>query len=190
MKLLFATNNLGKLSEAKKILPGFEILSLKDINCNCEIPETHETITENAIEKAEFLYKKFQIDCFSDDTGLEVEALNGAPGVYSARYAGPQRDNNDNMNLLIKNLENKQNRNARFHTEIVLIIKGIKYQFEGILEGTIISEKRGTNGFGYDPIFIPKGYNQTLAELPTDEKNKISHRAKALQKMADYLILK
>lgn len=187
MQLLFATNNQGKLSEAQGILPQFKIVSLKEIGCNEDIPETHETIDENSAEKANYLYSHYNVDCFSDDTGLEVAALNNAPGVYSARYAGPQKNNDDNMALLLKNLEGKSNRSAHFRTVISLIINGKMNQFEGILSGTIITEKRGTHGFGYDPIFVPDGYTQTLAELSADEKNKISHRARALHKMAEFL---
>ncbi len=187
MDLIFATNNAGKLAEAQAIIKNHKVVSLKEIGCYDDIPETHETISENAEEKAMYLWNKYHVNCFSDDTGLEVSALNNAPGVYSARYAGPKKDPNDNMALLLKNLEGSEDRSARFHTEVVLVIDGVPHHFEGYVNGAITLEKRGSEGFGYDPIFQPSGYGVTMAEMSADEKNSISHRAMALQKMADFL---
>jgi len=188
MDLVFATNNAGKLSEAQDIVKNHKIISLKDINCFDDLPETHETIFENAEEKAMYLWDKYHLNCFSDDTGLEVEALNGAPGVYSARYAGQQKNPEDNMRLLLENLKYEDNRKARFHTEVVLILDGKIYHFEGYVNGIITREKRGNLGFGYDPIFQPEGYKITMAEMTADEKNKISHRGMALKKMGKFLL--
>ena len=189
MKIVFATNNQHKLSEIRNILGNrFEVLSLTDIGCQKDIPENGQTLNENALIKAKYVYDTYRINCFSDDTGLEVEALGGAPGVYSARYAGGEgHDSEANMQKLLHNLENKDNRKARFRTVIALIIDGKVKTFEGIVNGEIIREKRGGEGFGYDPIFQPEGYNQTFAELGVDIKNQISHRAKASQKLAEYL---
>jgi non-canonical purine NTP pyrophosphatase (RdgB/HAM1 family) len=195
MKIVFATNNLNKLTEVRKILGNsFEVLSLKDINCNDDIPEKGQTLEDNAKMKAEYIYKKYHINCFADDTGLEVEALGGAPGVYSARYASmmgsgsaKSHDSGANMTRLLQELEQKDNRKARFRTIIALIIDGKITTFEGIVNGEIIRERRGGEGFGYDPIFQPEGYDQTFAELGTGIKNHISHRARAVQKLADYL---
>jgi len=187
MDLIFATNNAGKLSEAQQIIRNHKVISLREIGCLEDIPETHETISENAEEKAMYLWNKYHVNCFSDDTGLEVEALNNAPGVYSARYAGPKKDPNDNMALLLKNLDGVENRKARFHTEVVLVIDGVPHHFEGYVNGVITKERRGSEGFGYDPIFQPSGSDVTMAEMSAEEKNKISHRAMALHKMADYL---
>ena len=195
MKIVFATNNLNKLTEVRKILGNsFEVLSLKDINCNEDIPEKGQTLEDNAKMKAEYIYKKYHINCFADDTGLEVEALGGAPGVYSARYASmmgsgnaKSHDSGANMTRLLHELEQKDNRKARFRTIIALIIDGKITTFEGIVNGEIIRERRGGEGFGYDPIFQPEGYDQTFAELGTGIKNHISHRARAVQKLADYL---
>ena len=192
----FATNNLNKLTEVRKILGNsFEVLSLKDINCNDDIPEKGQTLEDNAKMKAEYIYKKYHINCFADDTGLEVEALGGAPGVYSARYASmmgsgnaKSHDSGANMTRLLQELEQKDNRKARFRTIIALIIDGKITTFEGIVNGEIIRERRGGEGFGYDPIFQPEGYDQTFAELGTGIKNHISHRARAVQKLADYLL--
>lgn len=206
MKIVFATNNEHKLSEIRSILgENFEVLSLKDIGCDVDIPETGKTLDENALQKAQYVYDHYHIDCFADDTGLEVEALNGAPGVYSARYANienPSAKSHDaeaNMSRLLRELGNNNNRKARFRTVIALIQKkdvcpcgctSIKqiHQFEGIVNGEIIQERRGGEGFGYDPIFQPEGYNQTFAELGMEIKNHISHRARATQKLADYLL--
>ena len=190
MKIVFATNNLNKLSEVKKILGNkFEIMSLSDIGCHDDIPEKGQTLKDNAIIKAQWVYDKYHVNCFADDTGLEVDALGGAPGVYSARYAGGEgHDSEANMKKLLSELENNDNRKARFRTVIALIINGKVTTFDGIVNGSITKEKRGGEGFGYDPIFMPEGFNKTFAELGTGIKNNISHRAKAVQKLADYLL--
>lgn len=188
MKLVFATNNKHKLEEVLKIISkDFEILSLKDINCFEEIPETQDTIEGNASQKAQYIYDKYNINCFADDTGLEIDALNGEPGVYSARYAGERCTFDDNIEKALKKLKGVSNRKAQFKTVISLIIDGKEHQFTGIIEGTLLKERRGTSGFGYDPIFLPKDYNKTFAELSSEEKNKISHRGKASRKLADFL---
>lgn len=187
-ELIFATSNANKVSEVNKLLPdNIQVHSLKDIGFTDELPETQETIEGNAIQKAETLYKLIGKDCFAEDTGLIVPALNGEPGVYSARYAGPQKNDLDNMNLLLKNLQDHSNRNAYFKTVIALFIDGKHYTFEGRAEGRIIESPRGTQGFGYDPIFLPKGYNTTFAEMNMSEKGSISHRAKALQLLIEHL---
>lgn len=188
-KLVFATNNAHKLEEIRAILGNkIEVLSLKDIHCEADIPETEDTLEGNAALKAEYIYTHYGMDCFADDTGLEVEALNGAPGVYSARYAGGEgHDSEANMKKLLAELEGKVNRKGRFRTAICLIEGGEKYLFEGIVRGEIIQEKRGNSGFGYDPVFVPEGYTETFAEMGAEEKNKISHRARAVQKLCDYL---
>ena len=200
MKIVFATNNQHKLSEIRDILgESIEVLSLKDINCDVDIPETGKTLEENALQKAQYVYDHYHIDCFADDTGLEVDALGGAPGVYSARYAGEGHDSEANMTKLLKELGDEDNRKARFRTVIALIQKknicpcgcnSIKevHQFEGIVDGEIIRERRGGEGFGYDPIFQPDGYDKTFAELGMDIKNHISHRARATKKLADFLL--
>ena len=189
MKIVFATNNQNKLMEVRKILGNkFEVLSLSDIGCHDDIPEKGQTLEDNALLKAQYVYNKYRVDCFADDTGLEVEALGGAPGVYSARYAGGVgHDSEANMRKLLKELENKDNRKARFRTIFALIIGGKVQKFEGIVNGEIIREKRGGEGFGYDPIFKPEGYDKTFAELGTGIKNQISHRARATKKLAEYL---
>ena len=187
-KLVVATNNAHKLEEISAILGDeMELLSLKDIHCNADIPETADTLEGNAIQKANYIYKNYGMDCFADDTGLEVEALNGAPGVFSARYAGDGHDSEANMQKLLKELEGKENRKAQFRTAICLIMEGKEYLFEGIVKGSIIEEKRGGAGFGYDPIFVPEGYDQTFAELGNDVKNTISHRARAVEKLCAFL---
>ncbi len=197
MKIVFATNNKHKLDEIRAILgDDIEVLSLNDIGCHDDIPETGQTLEENALQKADYIFKKYHVDVFADDTGLEVEALNGAPGVYSARYAGGEgHDSEANMTKLLKELDGNDNRKARFRTVIALISKlqhdadgeeNIKY-FEGIVNGEIIRERRGGEGFGYDPIFQPDGYEETFAELGADIKNTISHRARATEKLAKYL---
>ncbi|MDR2148821.1 MAG: non-canonical purine NTP diphosphatase [Tannerella sp.] len=186
--IVFATNNSHKISEVRDILSEkIHIVSLKDIGCFDEIPETADTLTGNALLKARYVKEHYDYDCFADDTGLEVEALNGAPGALSARYAGDNHDFNANMEKLLKALESEKNRRARFRTVIALIFEGKEYFFEGIINGLIISEKRGKTGFGYDPIFIPDGYDRTFAELGTEEKNRISHRAIAVRELADFL---
>ena len=209
MRIVFATNNQHKLSEIRSILgDSIEVLSLKDIGCDVDIPETGTTLEENALQKAQYVYDHYHIDCFADDTGLEVDALNGAPGVYSARYASlasqtctasaASHDSEANMARLLKELGNNNNRKARFRTVIALIQKkdvcpcgctSIKeiHKFEGIVEGEIIRERRGGEGFGYDPIFQPDGYDQTFAELGMDIKNRISHRARAVAKLCEFL---
>ena len=185
-KLVFATNNAHKLDEISSILgEKVELLSLKDIHCHVDIPETADTLEGNAMLKAEYIYKNYGLDCFADDTGLEVEALNGAPGVYSARYAGGEGHNAEaNMQKLLQNMQGVQNRKAQFRTAICLILDGKKHLFEGIVKGEIIKEKRGSSGFGYHPIFVPEGYTKTFAEIGNETKNKISHRALAVEKLA------
>ncbi|MBR5475927.1 MAG: non-canonical purine NTP diphosphatase [Bacteroidaceae bacterium] len=188
MKLVFATNNKHKLQEVRDILSDrVEVLSLADINCHDDIPETADTLQGNAIMKAQYIYQKYGVDCFADDTGLEVEALNGAPGVYSARYAGDGHDSEANMNKLLQNLTGENNRRAQFRTVIALIIKGEENTFDGIVKGEITEEKRGDSGFGYDPIFVPEGFSKSFAQMTNDEKNSISHRFRATEKLNDYL---
>lgn len=188
MKILFATNNEHKLRELQQILGNkFELWGLEDINCFEEIPETSPTIEENSMEKAEYVYNKFNTDCFADDTGLEIEALDGRPGVYSARYAGDKRNMDKNIEKVLSELQNDKNRNARFKTVVSLILNGDKHQFEGIVNGKIINDKRGFSGFGYDPVFVPNGYNITFAEMDAELKNKISHRGIAVQKLVKFL---
>jgi len=187
-KLVFATNNLHKLKEVSAILEHkIELLSLDDINCHTDIPETSDTLEGNALLKAQFIHNNYNLDCFADDTGLEVEALDGEPGVYSARYAGETHNSEANMLKLLRNMEGKENRKAQFRTVISLILDETEYQFEGIVKGKIITEKRGLSGFGYDPVFIPEGYNETFAELGDEIKNKISHRAQAVNKLCKFL---
>ena len=188
-KLVFATNNAHKLEEIRAILGDkVEILSLNDINCHADIPETADTLQGNAALKAQYIYENYGLDCFADDTGLEVEALNGAPGIYSARYAGGEgHDSEANMKKLLSEMQDKENRKARFRTVIYLIEGGKEHFFEGIVNGSIIRERKGGAGFGYDPVFIPDGYSETFAEMGNDEKNKISHRARAVQKLCEYL---
>jgi len=187
-KLIFSTNNEHKLEEVKAILgKRYQILSLRDIGDDTDIPETGTTLEENAMIKADYLWSKYKCNCFADDTGLEVEALDNAPGVHSARYAGEQKNSKDNMVKLLDALEGVENRKARFRTVIALILDGKRYLFEGKVEGIITTIPHGDNGFGYDPVFQPDGYNQTFAELDMDEKNRISHRAKAVQQLALFL---
>ena len=208
MTIVFATNNGHKLSEIRQILGSrVEVLSLKDIGCDVDIPETGTTLEANALQKAQYVYDHYHIDCFADDTGLEVDALNGAPGVYSARYAamgpmspigqispmnptGPTHDSEANMTRLLLELGENNNRKARFRTVIALIQQGEVHEFEGIVTGQIIRERRGGEGFGYDPIFQPDGYDQTFAELGVEVKNQISHRARATAKLADFILKK
>ena len=188
-KLVFATNNPHKLEEIRAILGSkSEILSLADIGCDADIPETAETLEGNALIKAHYVYDNYKLDCFADDTGLEVDALHGLPGVHTARYAYPDRhDPEANMIKLLEALRENNDRNARFRTVIALIEKGKEHLFEGVVEGVIAREKSGTQGFGYDPVFIPEGNSKTFAELGEDIKNTISHRARAVQKLAEYL---
>lgn len=189
MKLVFATNNQHKLQEIQHLLNGrFEVLSLKDIGCFDDIPENQDTLEGNAAEKSFYIWNKFGLNCFADDTGLEIEALNDEPGVYSARYAGEQRNANDNMDLVLTKLDKIKNRKARFRTVISLVIDGVETQFEGIVDGTILHEKRGKSGFGYDPIFQPVESARCFAEMQMEEKNKISHRGRAIQKLVEYLL--
>ena len=200
MKIVFATNNQHKLQEIRDILGSdYEVVSLKEIGCDVDIPETGSTLEENALQKAQYVYDHYHISCFADDTGLEVEALNGAPGVHSARYAeGTDHDSEANMAKLLRELDGKENRKARFRTVICYIEKkdvcpcgctSIKkiHQFEGIVNGRIATEKHGTEGFGYDPVFVPEGYAKSFAELGEEVKNGISHRARAVSKLAEYL---
>ena len=187
-KFVFATNNAHKLEEVSNILGNkIELLSLKDIGCHDEIPETADTLEGNALQKARYIFERYHTDCFADDTGLEVEALNGAPGVYSARYAGDTHDSEKNMRKLLEELKGIENRKAQFRTVFALIIDGKEHLFEGIIKGQIISVRKGNSGFGYDPVFIPDGYTQTFAEMGNAEKNKISHRAIATQKLCNFL---
>ncbi len=193
MKIVFATNNAHKLDEIRKIIgEKIQIVSLSDIGCHDDIPETAGTLEGNAMQKAQYIWQHYHLSCFADDTGLEVEALGGAPGVLSARYAGGEgHDSEANMAKLLKELGKNTNRNARFRTVVALLLKDggeLKQMlFEGIVNGTITHERRGTEGFGYDPIFQPEGYDSTFAQLGNDVKNKISHRAKAVEKLAEYL---
>ena len=187
LKLVFATNNKHKLEEVQAMLTNFEIVSLADINCFEDIPETADTLEGNAILKANFITEKYGLDCFADDTGLEVEALNNEPGVYSARYAGEDNNAEANINKLLNNLENNPNRKAQFKTAIALNIQGKQLIFEGVCEGTILTEKRGESGFGYDPVFMPEGFDRSFAEMNLSEKGNISHRGKAVEKLVTYL---
>lgn len=188
MKLVFATNNQHKLHEIKHLLEdSFELLSLNDIECFDDIPENQETIEGNASEKAFYIWNKYQLNCFADDTGLEIEALNGEPGVYSARYAGDEKSPEKNIELVLQKMAKIKNRKARFKTVISLVIDGKEVQFEGIVEGTILEEKKGQSGFGYDPIFQPDESQFSFAEMPLGEKNKISHRGRATRKLVEYL---
>lgn len=188
MQLVFASSNKNKIFEIQSMLPEtIKILSLEDIGCFEEIPETADTIEGNAVLKANYVNSKYGYDCFADDTGLEVVALNGEPGVLSARYAGEQRNSDDNMNKLLEALSDQINRKAQFKTVIALNIKGKQTLFTGIAEGQITSEKTGNGGFGYDPIFQPLGYTETFAELSLEIKNEISHRGKATQELINFL---
>ena len=188
MKLVFATQNENKAHEIQSLLPEyFKIISLKDIRCFDEIPETAETLEGNSLLKASFISETYNLNCFADDTGLEIEALNNRPGVHSARYAGPDKSAAANIDKVLSELEGKTSRNAQFRTLITLILNKSTFSFEGIVRGEIISEKRGENGFGYDPIFVPEGEIRTFAEMSLEEKNKHSHRARAFQKMIDFL---
>ena len=184
LNLVFATNNEHKLSEVSEIIGGlFRVLSLKDIGCFEDIPETADTLEGNALLKARYVKHKYGFDCFADDTGLEIRALNNAPGVLSARYAGEEKDSKANMRKALFELENHTDRSARFRTVIALIIGEDEYIMDGVIEGTIINEERGNAGFGYDPIFVPTGFKETFAELGAEAKNTISHRAEAIKKL-------
>jgi XTP/dITP diphosphohydrolase len=188
LRLCFATNNLNKIKEVSRTLPHcFELLSLTAIGCFVEPPENGVTLHENSLCKAKFIWDNYQVDCIADDTGLEVEALNGAPGVYSARYAGESRRDEANIKLLLQNLDGVTNRTAHFRTVITVILAGNVYQFEGSIRGQIALANAGHNGFGYDPIFIPEGHNRTFAQMNLEEKNTMSHRAKAVREMATFL---
>lgn len=188
MKIVFATNNPNKILEIQSMLPkNIEIISLESIGCYEDIPETSDTIEGNAIQKANYVLENYGYDSFADDTGLEVDALNNEPGVFSARYAGEQRNADDNMNKLLLNLENKPNRNAQFKTVICLNLRGKQYLFTGIAEGEITTQKSGIGGFGYDPIFRPEGFQETFAEISLELKNEISHRGKATKQFIEFL---
>jgi len=187
-KLVFATNNDHKLRELRQILPvEFDLLNLNTIGCTDEIPETGTTLEINAAQKSFYIWNKYGINCFADDTGLEIESLGNEPGVYSARYAGEERSATANMMKVLEKMEGESNRNARFRCVISLVIDGEEKQFEGIVNGKILAEKHGEAGFGYDPIFMPDGYNLSFAEMPADDKNQISHRGRAVMKLVDYL---
>ena len=188
MKIVFATNNHNKILEIQSMLPeNISIISLDEIDCTEEVPETENTIEKNAIQKANYISEKYNCNCFADDTGLEVEILNNEPGVYSARYAGNQRNTDDNMNKLLSNLKNNTNRKAKFKTVICLNLNGNQYLFTGIAKGEITLSKSGNLGFGYDPIFRPDGFKETFAEISLELKNKISHRGKATQQLIEFL---
>ena len=188
-KFVFATNNAHKLEEVTAILGDkIELLSMKDIHCHADIPETADTLEGNALLKARYIFENYNMDCFADDTGLEVEALNGAPGVYSARYAGDAHNSEANMRKLLQDMEGIENRKAQFRTVFALIINGKEHLFEGIVKGEITKHRCGSSGFGYDPVFIPEGYTQTYAEMGNTLKNKISHRALATNKLCKFLM--
>tara|TARA_Y100001954_G_scaffold186619_1_gene199588 strand:- start:556 stop:1149 length:594 start_codon:yes stop_codon:yes gene_type:complete len=188
MKIVFATNNPNKLKEIQSLIPKeIEIISLKEIGCNEDIPETGDTLEANAFQKAHYIKDNFNYDCFADDTGLEIDELNGDPGVYSARYAGPERNANANMNKVLNELKGKKNRKAQFRTAIALILKGEEHLFEGKVEGYISKDKQGNEGFGYDPIFIPENDIRSFAEMSIQEKGAISHRGRAVRKLVAYL---
>ncbi|EHO12528.1 non-canonical purine NTP diphosphatase [Myroides odoratimimus] len=188
MKLVFASNNKNKIKEIRNQLPDtIEILSLEDIGCNIDIPETADTIEGNAKLKADFVKRHYGYDCFADDSGLEVDALNGAPGIYSARYAGEQKNDNDNIDKLLQVLQKEENRKANFKTVICLNLHTETYYFTGIIDGQLLRERQGTEGFGYDPIFVADGMNQSFAEIDINAKNAISHRGKAVRQLVDFL---
>ncbi|MCH6235314.1 non-canonical purine NTP diphosphatase [Cognataquiflexum rubidum] len=188
MKICFATNNKKKIEEVKSALgEDFTIVSLEEIGCREELPETGDTLEHNAFQKARYVKDHYGVDCFADDTGLEVAALNGAPGVYSGRFAGEPRSDERNVDLLLSKMEAKDNRKARFRTVIALILNGEEHAFDGIAEGEIIQQRIGTGGFGYDPVFVPNGFKKTFAELTLEEKNSISHRGKAVKALVNFL---
>jgi XTP/dITP diphosphohydrolase len=187
-KLVFATNNAHKLKELREILGDeFELLSLEDIGCVQEIPETGKTLEENAAQKSSYIWDRYKINCFADDTGLEIKELNNEPGVYSARYAGADKDAGANMQKVLRKMDGIENREARFRTVISLILDGTEKQFEGIVDGKIIENKRGAEGFGYDPIFMPNGFSLSFAEMSAEDKNQISHRGNAVKKLVNFL---
>ena len=188
MKIVFATNNPNKLKEIQSLIPKeIEIISLKEIGCNEDIPETGDTLEANAFQKAHYIKDNYNYDCFADDTGLEIDELNGDPGVYSARYAGPERNANTNMNKVLNELKGKKNRKAQFRTAIALILKDEEHLFEGKVEGYISKDKQGNEGFGYDPIFIPENDIRSFAQMSMQEKGAISHRGRAVKKLVTYL---
>ena len=188
MKICFATNNAHKIQEVSQLLGNaFTLLSLADIGCQEELPENQDTLTGNSEEKASYVYQHYHINCFADDTGLEVDALDGKPGVYSARYAGQQRSSEDNMNLLLTELAPHANRAAQFRTVITLWLRDHMHQFEGVVRGRIAEQHSGQQGFGYDPVFIPEGYDHSFAEMTMEEKSKISHRGRAVRKLVEFL---
>jgi XTP/dITP diphosphohydrolase len=187
-RIVFATNNAHKLSEVKAVLgDGYELVTLREVGITEDIPETGATLDENASIKARYVYERTGLDCFADDTGLEVDALGGAPGVYSARYAGENNDSEANMQKLLENLTGKSDRRAQFRTVIALIINGEEKLFDGVVKGVITTEKRGDSGFGYDPIFVPEGYSESFAQMSGEMKNSISHRFRATKQLSDYL---
>lgn len=188
-KLVFATANKNKVREIQQIMGNqYNFLSLEDIGCLEDIPETQATIEGNALQKARYVYEKYGMNCFSEDTGLQVEKLDGAPGVYSARYGGPKRDSNDNIDRVLKELGDTKERAAQFKTVIALILDGKEYTFEGIVEGDILKERQGTGGFGYDPVFLPKEGDKTFGQMSAQEKDKISHRGRATAKLKAFLL--
>jgi len=188
MKICFATNNVKKIEEVKAALgEDFTLVSLAEIGCHEELPETGDTLEHNAFQKARHVYDNYGVSCFADDTGLEVEALDMAPGVYSGRFAGEPRSDERNINLLLEKLEGAQNRKARFRTVIALILEGEEHRFDGMAEGEITHERSGTAGFGYDPVFRPEGHEETFAEMSMEDKNRISHRGRAVQKLIEFL---
>ncbi len=188
-KLVFATANKNKVREIQQIMGDqYNFLSLEDIGCLEDIPETQPTIEGNALQKARYVYENYGMNCFAEDTGLQIEKLDGAPGVYSARYAGPQRDSNDNIDRVLRELGDTEERAAQFKTVIALILDGKEYTFEGIVDGEILKEKQGTGGFGYDPVFLPKEGDKTFAQMSPQEKDKISHRGRATVKLKEFLL--
>ncbi|WP_242926782.1 non-canonical purine NTP diphosphatase [Pontibacter vulgaris] len=186
--LCFATNNKNKIAEVSQMLADkYKLLSLEDIGCHEELAEDQDTMEGNSRQKAQYVWEKYKVNCFADDSGLEVDALCGAPGVYSARYAGPQRSDSDNITKLLQSLQGVENRKARFRTSVTLYLNGQEYQFEGIVNGTITHEWKGDKGFGYDPVFLPDGHEQTFAQMGAAEKNAISHRGQAIRKLVNFL---
>lgn len=191
MRLVFATHNAGKLQEVKELLePKYEVIGLSELGDLEDIPENEPTLEGNALVKAKTIWEKYGLSCFSDDTGLEIEALNGAPGVYSARYGGPEKDPEQNMDRILEELAGQQNRAAQFRTAVALILNGEEHLFEGVVKGAIRKERSGSKGFGYDPVFQPEGYSITFAEMDSAEKGKISHRGRAMAKLVEYLAAK